>query len=781
MRIPLLALALFAFLPSSFAQLPPMCEPGNLPVWMQAIAWDKKPVPYVLPKREPLHTNSFVGTWVIQKTNGDRFRFWSEKDRVVVEVYDRNAKRKQVQFLDLTANVRMKWSADRGKAYFAVEDLHFPNVGYFHEIWSDSAHATGRTEHILDATCAEMLGTDGNNDTTYYWRTDKYPALFADMRVWAPWLCREGQMEYLTALCPKPVDGCLRAEWPKRRFGPEAGSIAFVNITPGRSPMPTVEGERGLVVEQRFHWNNNSGIGTLPAWMRAYVSDLKPDTLPALFTPDPVDRGIPDNAFIGTLIAETPTMIIGMPDKRTGRDTTHQLAKYSYWADARRAVLIMDDPDDEGYLFYAVDLDADVVMATHNEMSGHVIPKLYINTLEQVGLKEFGRGLELYFSPHGTTRKINGYDCEMHTTSERFLTYFWFPKTDVRNPVFDMKNWMVQRMGQKMKDLMFFGVADKPMPMAVQGTTITSYKEGKAKPPVVDLRNYRVRDERLKRLREPSSGPERIYVPKITVEETMSGEFDVDVPVMVEAEPMEERRPPSTAMNGTHEIPSDGMGIGSGPPRSVTLHPAIDSVMKAATNGFIGTAKLRFTSTRGDKTTSWTVRYASTADKMVLIGQDEQPGNKEHTYATVIDRRSRRELNYMIVGDSLRSATYNLPYRFEQSFQPATADSAITGTRKLVGRTAQHRLLEEADRRRESWVDTKTPSLFHDVLGARKTWGGVEVLLRGPMIASTRPGMPLEVTYTYTNEETMTMKVLELKPGPVDPKVFEITKESWGK
>ncbi len=760
MRIPLLALALSAFPPSSFSQLPPTCEPGNLPTWMQAIAWDKKPVPYALPKREPLHTNGFIGTWVIQKTNGDRFRFWSDRERVVFEVFGRNGDRKQVQFLDLTANVRMKSAAEKGKVHFAVEDLHFPNVGYFHEIWSDSVHATGRKEKILDATCQELLGTDGNNDTTYYWRTDRYPSLFADMRLWAPWLCREGQLEYLTALCSKPAGGSLRAQWPKRRFGPEAGSIAFVSITPGKSPMPTVEGERGLVVEQRFHWNNNSGIGRLPAWMRAYVSDLKPDTLPALFTPDPVDRGIPDNAFIGTLTAETPTMIIGMQDKRIGRDTTHQLAKYSYWADARRAVLIMDDPDDEGYLFYAVDLDADVVMATHNEMSGHVIPKLYINTLEQVGLKEFGRGLELYFSPHGTTRKINGYDCEMHTTSERFLTYFWFPKTDLRNPVFDMKNWMVQRMGQKMKDLMFFGVADKPMPMAVQGTTITSYKEGRAKPPVVDLRNYRVRDERLEQRRQRNEPPP-IEVREITAEELMSGEYTVEAPVMVEAEPMEEMRPPT---------------IG---PRPVTLHPAIDSVMKATTNGFIGTATLQFTSTRGDKTTSWTVRYASTADKMALIGQDDQAGNTEHTRAYLLDRSARTEQLLVPVETGFRTYDQPLVPHSALTFQPAATDSIITGSRKLVGRTAQHRLLEEADRRRESWVDTKTSSLFHDVLGARRSWSGIEILLRGPMIASTRPGMPLEVTYRYKNEETLTMKVLELKPGPVDPKEFEITRESW--
>lgn len=757
MRSTLLALVFLAAHIGSSAQSYIPCEPSNLPEWMQAIAWDKKPVPFVLPKREPLHSNGFIGTWIIQKTNGDRFRFWSDKERVVVEVFGRTGDLKQVQFLDLAANVRMKAGTEKGKVHFVVEDLYVPNVGYFREIWSDSVRLTGNTEEILGMTCKELLGTDGNGDSTTYWRTDKHPALFADMRRWAPWLCREGQLEYLTALCDMPAGGCLRAEWGKRSFDPP-GSITFVRITPGKAPMPGIEGERGLVVERRFLWDNNSGIGRLPAWMRAYVSDLRPDSLPALYTPDPVNRGIPDNAFVGTFTAETPTMILGMRDKKTGRDTTYQLAKYSYWADARRAVLIMDDPDDEGYLFYAVDLDADVVMASHNEMSGHVIPKLYINTLEQVGLKEFGNGLSLDFTPHGTTRRINGYDCEMHTTRERFLQYFWFPKTDVPNPVFDMKHWMVQRMGQKMKDLMFFGVADKPMPMAVQGTTITSYKPGKAKPPVADLRYYRVRDERLRQQESRRRDePAKVEVREITAEDLMSGEFAV-------AEPAPE-------ITGSSGIIHD--------PRPVKLHPAIDSMMKSTTNGFIGTARLRFTSTRGDKTTSWTVRYASTAVKMVLIGQDEQPGSTEHTRAYVLDRATHQEKLFIPLAEGFRTYDQPLVAHPAPIFQPAATDSIIAGARKIVGRTAQHRLLEEPDRRRESWVDAKTPSLFHDVLGARRSWSGIEILLRGPMVTSTWPGMPLEVTYKYKNEETMTMKVLELKPGPVDPKVFEITKDTW--
>ncbi|MGV3638385.1 MAG: hypothetical protein ACO1NQ_12165, partial [Flavobacteriales bacterium] len=56
--------------------------------------------------------------------------------------------------------------------------------------------------------------------------------------------------------------------------------------------------------------------------------------------------------------------------------------------------------------------------------------------------------------------------------------------------------------------------------------------------------------------------------------------------------------------------------------------------------------------------------------------------------------------------------------------------------------------------------------------------GGVEILLRGAMVASTRPGMPLEVEYTYKAEERMIMQIVELKPGAVDEQLFRITPDT---
>jgi hypothetical protein len=758
MRVPLFLTAiLLCFSTQAQPHLP--VDLTTLPGWMVELVTGKKPANPLKPTRAPLHTNAFIGTWTVEFKGGRRIEYWGDAHRMVLRELNGPFTLQRATLLDLQHNVRMqaRWGGQQVGA--KVEDLYIPQAGYFHDLWNDSLTATGRTAEILGHTCREFWGTSNKRDSSWYWTTTAHPKLFSDLKVWARWLT-EGDLEHLLAFADRHAGAALRVTWSKHEYGPPAGGMEFIAITPGRVPMPELPMTGALLVEQRLAWINNSGTGRLPEWMRTFLGNLPPDSLPLAYSPDPVDRGIPDNRFIGTLTAETPTRYI---DEHN--DTTLRVAKYSYWADARRAVLQLNDPEDEGTIFYAVDLDADVVMVSRNEGHGHVIPKLEIASLETVGLHEFGRGLELEFTPQGRYQTILGRRCELYTAPERYLHFFWFPQDSVVNPVFDMRNWLVQRIGQQFKDLMFFGVADKPMPMAVMGTQLTSYKLGKAKPPVVDLSKCIVRDERLRERRRRDREVEvpEIQVREITVEDVMRGD-DVAVEVAEEPVAMEEIAPASGATYA---------------PPVLKLEPAMDSLMKATTNRFIGTATLRFTSLRGDKTTTWTVRYASTADRMVIIGRDEQPEHTEHTYATLIDRRAGTETNYLMVGGELRSVTRTMDSRFASPFPPATRDSVLTDTRTFLGRDAQHRLVEDTDRGRESWVDVKTPSLFHDVLSARKSWGGVEVLLRGPMVTSTRAGMPLRVNYRYRTEETMVMKVLELKPGAVDPQIFEITPASF--
>ncbi len=528
MRILLLACLVGLDLPGSAQPAHPV-DLTTLPGWMVELVTGKKPAKPLKPAGETLHTNAYIGTWSVAFKGGRRIEGWSDADRVVLRELNGPFTVQRATLIDLRHNVKLQahWGGER--PYAKVEDLYIPQAGYLHDIWNDSVTATGRTAEILGHTCREHWGTSNARDSSWYWTTTAYPELFGDLKAWARWL-NKGDLEYLLAFADRNAGSALRVSWSKHAYGPEAGGMEFIAITPGRVPMPELKLAGARLAEERLAWINNSGTGRLPDWMRAYLGDLPPDSLPLAYSPDPVDRGIPDNRFIGTLTAETPTRYIGAPDKDGRRDTTLRVARYRYWADARRAVLRLDDPDDEGTIFYAVDLDADVVMVSRNEGHGHVIPKVEIASLETVGLTEFGQGLELEFTPQGRYRNILGRKCELHTAPERFLHFFWFPQDSVVNPVFDMKNWLVQRIGQQFKDLMFFGVADKPMPMAVMGTTLTSYKPGKARPPAVDLSKCIVRDERLRAAhRRTREDIEEVEPKVITIEEMMNG-GGLDVP-----------------------------------------------------------------------------------------------------------------------------------------------------------------------------------------------------------------------------------------------------------
>ncbi|MBX2973494.1 MAG: hypothetical protein KF797_10350, partial [Flavobacteriales bacterium] len=347
----------------------------------------------------------------------------------------------------------------------------------------------------------------------------------------------------------------------------------------------------------------------------------------------------------------------------------------------------------------------------------------------------------------------------------------------------------------------FFGVADKPMPMAVMGTHLTSYKQGKAKPPVADLRYFRVRDERLEQRRRR----EEYDVPKVHVRDIRDAEMHgMDmVPDMAVAEPMEDAPRMVTEGRGTDMVgegtertlgtmdvpvppPPPGSGDGSGhggasgaPPKSAYPRD-LEPVMARTTNQFIGTARLQYNITEGNRSATWTVLYASDSTRMVVIGKEERPLPSERNRAYFIDREAGTETIYTIRADStLVQRTSPVAGRYTSTFPVAYQDSLLSGSRKINGRVCEHRLYEIPSTRRETWVDVKTPSLFHDLLSARKAWGGVEIIVRGPMITGVGEGMPMDTKYEFHGGETLTMKVLELKPGVVDPKVFAVTKESW--
>jgi hypothetical protein len=264
-----------------------------------------------------------------------------------------------------------------------------------------------------------------------------------------------------------------------------------------------------VLLEERLMWVNATQLGRLPPWMRERLNRLPADSLPLAYTPPAMDRGVPDNHFVGTLTARSAS-------RWTDHEgTVDQFGTFTYWADARRAILTVDAPHEKGKWTYLVDLDHDVAIASRNAGHDHVIPKVEITTLEGAGLVEFGRGVDLPFTPTGTYRKILGRQCELHTTSEYYFSRYWFSDLTTPNPIHDMARWMMPKPSQVFKDLMFFGVADKPMPFAVMATELTSFKPGKVPPPAIDLSDHWVKDHRLDSHKRAASTEERIGAPSM--------------------------------------------------------------------------------------------------------------------------------------------------------------------------------------------------------------------------------------------------------------------------
>ncbi len=794
MRFPLLALLLPFF--STAQDLP--SDLDKMPAWMVTLLTDQKPAKSYKPAGKPLHTNKFTGTWAMQTAYTRRYEGWSDANRIVIREFDGPFTMQSALLIDLHANIKLKvrWGGQVPRV--EIEDLYIPKAGYYQELFNDTVMPTGKTEKIMGVECTSLIGTNSNRDTTWYWKTNVHPALFADLKVWASWFCRDGELEYLSALSDRNAGGSLKVSWRGRQYStPEKGSMTFTAITPGAVPMPESDLTPSSISEQRRLWVNNTRLGRVPDWMRASINPLPPHPLPTAYTPSAEARNIPDNQFIGTFTAETKTLEIN-----ENKDTTERIATYSYWADARRAVLRLDDPDDEGHIAYMVDLDADVIALARDEMSS-ALPRLYITTLKDGGLDEFGNGLELDFQPQGKYHTFVGRKCELYIAPDRMLRFFWFPEEQVLNPIFDMKNWIEKRAAQAFQDVMFFGAADKPMPMAVMGTYITSYKPGKAKPPVLDLSNYSIRDERLSDRGDEDQQSQQIEVRTIDINDIHGEHVAVPEmePVAVEEMPVdikaaEDPAPPVTESQW-HDIappPPPQAPVDLAAPKQLVedfplpatpvepslLIPAeLRSYLDHPMNRFAGSAFFTFQMKEEEKLKVWNVIYYATPDRCVLISKGHEPLPNRRSGAWIIDRKAGTETHYALNADS----TFTVTERRSESTYTAITESFLldkpqNSVREILGHSTTHRKHESESVWREAWVAKDIPSIYLDLFSARKTWEGIDEAILGNRLGVTDRAMPLSVTFNSMQAD-IKMRVISITQGPIDTGMFTITKEMF--
>ena len=490
-------------------------------------------------KTQRLHTNAFIGTWTLRDRYGKRIHYWGDRHRMIFRELRDSTTTRRITVVDLQANVKVTMSPSPSITHITLDDLKLAQVGYFHKLFNDTVIATGRTEQVMGQTCEVLKGGNSNKDTATYYRTTVHPKLFADLKVWAVWLCREGNLEILSAFSDKKAGSSLRVTWKDVGYSNTDGDWWFERITPGKQPMPVLPWRPSQVVEERFLFTNNARLGRLTEWMRERINRLPPMPEVVQSTPPGVDRVFPDNRFVGTFSLQTRSLLI---DQR--RDTIEQFGNYTYWADERRAVITADVPHEKGITLYMVDLDHDVAVAAYNEGHSHVVPRLYIGTLAEVGMPDLIGGIEVSLSPTEHYQDILGQRCRVHRTSEFNHGVLWIPEHDVPNPVLDMVRWMEPRYiharhEKHFREVLMFGLKDHPMPFAIMGTYLTSFKPGRVPPPAIDLSNYRVIDERFrdfeKERQEYERERERTRV--ITIE-------DLDHMVVPAEEPLPPQVPP---------------------------------------------------------------------------------------------------------------------------------------------------------------------------------------------------------------------------------------------
>jgi len=77
-------------------------------------------------------------------------------------------------------------------------------------------------------------------------------------------------------------------------------------------------------------------------------------------------------------------------------------------------------------------------------------------------------------------------------------------------------------------------------------------------------------------------------------------------------------------------------------------------------------------------------------------------------------------------------------------------------------------------------MDPTVPSIYLDLFSARKGWEGLDQMIFGTRLGVADTAMPLEVRL-FWRDENITMKVMSITQGPIDPKEFTITKNSFRK
>ena len=198
-------------------------------------------------------------------------------------------------------------------------------------------------------------------------------------------------------------------------------------------------------------------------------------------------------------------------------------------------------------------------------------------------------------------------------------------------------------------------------------------------------------------------------------------------------------------------------------------------------NRFRGTARLKYRVVQGRDTTEWTVDYASTHERMVMVRTPVKNAGA-HT-AMIIHRKAGDETRYTL-DPSTGNVTMEHTGKLRTTHPPTDVNPLLYYAtdheqNKVLGRTCELYIHRSANGARSAWVTDAPASLFLDLFSARKGWEGIEEYIQGARLGLGMEGLPLFAEGRDERMVRITMEVVSLEPVPVDPDLFRITKDSW--
>jgi hypothetical protein len=140
------------------AQPDHLAKTTDLPAWMAELITGEATKTTLKPSGKPVHTNAFVGTWIMRATGGKRLLYWGDEHRMIIQEVQGMDTPIRTTLVDLQANVSAVLYPNQGVFVGKVRDLYHPQQGLLPGTLERQCGGHGEARHTDERTGGRIRG-----------------------------------------------------------------------------------------------------------------------------------------------------------------------------------------------------------------------------------------------------------------------------------------------------------------------------------------------------------------------------------------------------------------------------------------------------------------------------------------------------------------------------------------------------------------------------------------------------------------------------------------------